>query len=201
MTLRFLVLLLSIGLLGASVGASDSIEGLRSPQSFAGIADRAARSRALFEEMSRVIQHPRCLNCHPQTRSPLQGDEGRPHSPAVSMMAQTTALNCRTCHHDHNTDGFGGGIQSIPGEAAWMLAPEEMAWVGKTRGQICRQLKDRRMNGDRTLSALQKHFAEDHLVGWAWHPGTGRTPAPGTQAQFGALAAAWIASGAECPAG
>jgi hypothetical protein len=39
----------------------------------------------------------------------------------------------------------------------------------------------------------------DTLVGWAWHPGAGRTPAPGTQAQFGALIDAWIASGAACP--
>jgi len=36
-------------------------------------------------------------------------------------------------------------------------------------------------------------------VGWAWHPGEERSPAPGTQAQFGALIRAWISSGAHCP--
>jgi hypothetical protein len=40
----------------------------------------------------------------------------------------------------------------------------------------------------------------DHLVGWAWHPGEGRRPAPGTQDVFGDLIGAWIATGAECPA-
>jgi hypothetical protein len=39
----------------------------------------------------------------------------------------------------------------------------------------------------------------DSLVGWAWPPGKGRTPAPGTQAEFGALMRAWADSGAHCP--
>ena len=37
------------------------------------------------------------------------------------------------------------------------------------------------------------------LVGWAWNPGAGREPAPGTWAAFGALIEAWNESGAECP--
>jgi hypothetical protein len=43
-------------------------------------------------------------------------------------------------------------------------------------------------------------MAEDSLVGWGWHPGAGRAPAPGTQAEFGALIKAWADSGAACPA-
>jgi hypothetical protein len=43
------------------------------------------------------------------------------------------------------------------------------------------------------------HMNEDSLVGWAWAPGAGRTPAPGTQALFGGLVKAWAASGAFCP--
>jgi hypothetical protein len=42
-------------------------------------------------------------------------------------------------------------------------------------------------------------MAEDSLVGWGWNPGTGREPAPGTQKEFGALAKAWVESGAACP--
>jgi hypothetical protein len=42
-------------------------------------------------------------------------------------------------------------------------------------------------------------MSEDSLVGWAWAPGAGRTPAPGTQAEFGALMRAWADSGAGCP--
>jgi hypothetical protein len=36
-------------------------------------------------------------------------------------------------------------------------------------------------------------------VQWAWAPGYPRRPAPGTQAQAGALAEAWVKTGAACP--
>ena len=44
------------------------------------------------------------------------------------------------------------------------------------------------------------HIGEDTLVGWAWAPGAGRSPAPGTQKQAGALVEAWVKTGAACPA-
>lgn len=74
-----------------------------------------------------------------------------------------------------------------------------MAWQELTIGEICVQLKDPARNGNRTLAQIEKHLAEDHLVGWAWHPGAGRAPAPGTQVVFGELIAAWIKTGAHCP--
>jgi hypothetical protein len=49
------------------------------------------------------------------------------------------------------------------------------------------------------LALLQDHVASDDLVGWAWNPGEGREPAPGTQELAGKLVQAWIDSGAECP--
>ena len=88
----------------------------------------------------------------------------------------------------------------MPGNPKWMLAPPEMAWQCNTLGEICGQLKDKARNGDRDLAALEEHMATDGLVGWGWHPGGNRTPAPGTQAQFGALFKAWTRSGAHCPA-
>jgi hypothetical protein len=74
-----------------------------------------------------------------------------------------------------------------------------MAWQGLSLPQVCSQLKDRRRNGNRTLAKIHEHLAQDHLVGWAWHPGDGRLPAPGSQAALGALIAAWIETGAHCP--
>ena len=74
-----------------------------------------------------------------------------------------------------------------------------MAWQGRSLGQICKQLKDLKRNGGKTLSQLHEHMAKDTLVGWAWTPGAERNPAPGTQEQFGALIGAWIETGAECP--
>jgi hypothetical protein len=76
----------------------------------------------------------------------------------------------------------------------------EMAWQGKTLGEICRQMTDLGRNGGRTLDEVVHHMAEDSLVGWAWSPGAGREPAPGSQSAFGALIRAWAKSGAACPA-
>lgn len=81
----------------------------------------------------------------------------------------------------------------------WHLAPIEMAWQGKTLGQICEQIKDPARNGNKDMAALVRHMAEDSLVGWGWSPGAGRTPVPGTQAEFGGLIKAWAEAGAHCP--
>ncbi len=89
--------------------------------------------------------------------------------------------------------------QSIPGHPRWGLAPIEMAWEGRSIGQICAQLKDPARNGGRDLTLLHEHFAKDDLVAWGWNPGLGRTPVPGTQERLGELIKAWIDTGAECP--
>jgi hypothetical protein len=54
-------------------------------------------------------------------------------------------------------------------------------------------------NGGKDMAALLRHAGEDSLVGWGWAPGVGRTPAPGTHAQFGELLHAWADAGAYCP--
>jgi hypothetical protein len=56
---------------------------LEPASSFGTIADRRARSMALFSEAGKVLQHPRCLNCHPATERPTQTDRMRPHQPLV----------------------------------------------------------------------------------------------------------------------
>jgi hypothetical protein len=165
--------------------------------SFVAIKDERARSVALFEEAGKVLQHPRCMNCHPATDSPTQTDQMRLHQPLVVRGAEgkgAPGLACATCHHDANFDPA-----RVPGHPEWHLAPVSMAWQGKTLGQMCEQIKDRSRNGDRDAAALIHHMSEDTLVGWAWHPGPGRTPAPGTQAEFGQLVRAWFDAGAYCP--
>jgi len=170
---------------------------LRPLSDFDGIRDGKTRSLALFAEVGKVIQHPRCLNCHPATERPTQTDALRPHMPMVVRADGIGApgLHCPTCHHAKNFDPA-----NVPGNPKWMLAPPEMAWRGRTLGQICVQLKDKARNGGRDMAALEEHMASDELVGWGWHPGGNRTPAPGTQQQFGALFKAWAKSGAYCPA-
>ena len=171
---------------------------LRPPAQFASIADRAARSQALFVEASHVLTHARCVNCHPPDDTPRQGDNHALHDPPAlrgSADRGIPALGCNTCHQDRNVE-----LARVPGAPEWRLAPANMAWLGKSPAAICGQIKDPARNGGRTLPQIQDHMAHDALVGWGWRPGADRAPAPGTQAELGALVQAWIDSGAECPA-
>jgi hypothetical protein len=177
---------------------------LRSPASFSEIADLTARSKAMFSEVAKVITGPRCMNCHPTGDQPLQGNDHHAHRPEVKRGPGNNGvpgLPCASCHTEHNfvLATREASYQSIPGHQRWGLAPIEMAWEGKSTSDICRQIKDPERNGGRDLRLLQEHLAQDDLVGWAWHPGPGREPAPGSQEQFGDLVKAWIESGAECP--
>jgi hypothetical protein len=187
------VLCLAAVALAAAQGEND----LRSVSDFAGIADEHARAVAIFEEAGKVITHPRCLNCHPATDRPTQTDAMRPHEPMVvrgSGGHGAPGMTCSTCHHEANYEPA-----RVPGHPMWHLAPAEMAWQGRSLGQICEQIKDVARNGGKDMAALVHHMAEDSLVGWAWSPGGGRTPAPGTQEEFGRLIKAWAEAGAHCP--
>src|SRR4029077_11075754 len=57
----------------------------------------------------------------------------------------------------------------------------------KSLREICEQIKDPNRNGWRSLAELHRNSANDPLVGWAWHPGGDREPAPGTHSDFGQL--------------
>jgi hypothetical protein len=188
--------------LPASVLAADAVldrpsDGLANVESFSSISDTAARSAAIFTELGKVLTHPRCLNCHPAGDRPHQGDTSRLHQPPVERGADgfgLPALRCSICHQSANSDPSG-----VPGNPIWHLAPREMGWEDKTLAEICAQIKDPARNGNRSVDALVEHIGEDHLVGWAWAPGRGRQPAPGTQKEAGALVEAWVKTGAACP--
>jgi hypothetical protein len=192
----------SIVILSASMLATHAVSDvpphdLASVESFSSIGDEAARSAAIFTELGKVLTHPRCLNCHPAGDRPRQGDMARLHQPPVERGGDgfgLPAMRCPICHLQANFDPAG-----MPGNPIWHLAPREMGWEGKTLGEICAQLKDPARNGNRSVEALIEHIGEDHLVGWAWAPGYGRQPAPGTQTQAGALVEAWVKTGAGCP--
>jgi hypothetical protein len=161
------------------------------------IRDRGARSRAMFGEIARVLVHPRCINCHPSGDTPHQRMTMELHDPPVVRGPKNegvAGMECISCHQDRNQE-----LTRVPGAPHWHLAPIEMAWVGKSVSYICNQLKDPKRNGGKTLAQLVEHNGQDELVGWGWAPGADREPAPGTQAQFGALTAAWVETGAECP--
>jgi hypothetical protein len=186
-------------LLELSPAEADTTGDLAPVSAFDHIQDQRARSAALFQEAGRVITSPRCLNCHPPDDRPRQGEDMRVHQPPVQRGAGgmgVAGMRCFTCHGPANFDPA-----RMPGNPKWLLAPIEMAWIGKSLGEICEQMKDPKRNGGKTLEEMVEHNAHDELVGYGWEPGVGRTPAPGTQEQFGALMRAWADSGAHCPKG
>lgn len=191
-----LAMVIATSFLGLGALASDP-KTLAVPADFAGIADQRERSAAYFIELGKVLTNPRCVNCHPRTDRPRQGDESRLHQPPVFRGIDgfgLDAMRCASCHRSANFDAA-----RMPGHPEWHLAPAEMAWEGKTVSEICVQIKDPKRNGGRSLHDLFEHIGSDTLVGWAWAPGPSRTPAPGTQKQAGALVQAWAESGAACP--
>ncbi|WP_170335136.1 Isoquinoline 1-oxidoreductase subunit [Ruegeria arenilitoris] len=189
------------GLLPGGAAQAEEVNGLKTAASFESIESEQARSVAIFEEMAKVITHARCVNCHPVTGGPLQGENQKPHSPPIPRTEDNfgvVAMRCTTCHGEENRP-FLGETGSVPGNGHWQLAPQSMGWVGLTVPEICAQLKDPERNGGRTLEEVAHHMGHDTLVGWAWAPGEGREPAPGSWEGFSELAVNWIETGAACP--
>ncbi len=143
----------------------------------------------LFEPIASVVMHPRCINCH-QDESPRQTDEKIVHRPFVVRGKDdhgAPTQPCQTCHQATNTaDGF------VPGVTTWRLAPLSMLWEGKTKAEICEQMKDPERNGGRrTGEEVIEHTKVDPLVLWAWDPGAARTMPPLSHAQFLEALEAW----------
>jgi hypothetical protein len=157
----------------------------------------AADSLKAWDQIVTVLENPRCLNCH-QVQSPLQGDERRLHVPLVVRGEDNLGvpgMRCTTCHSQTGNNPTSG----VPGAPSWSLAPLEMNWQGLSSGDICRQLRDPKQNGNRNGEQLVTHFSEDHLVGWGWNPGKGRTPVSMPRAELTEHVKTWLAGGSECP--
>jgi len=170
---------------------------LAGPNAFRHIDSDVDRARALFLEASKVLTHPRCANCHPPDDHPRQRNSHDLHVPPVERGPDDRGipgLMCSSCHQDQNVVGT-----RVPGAPKWHLAPREMVWLGRSAAAICEQIKDPKRNGGKTLAQIVEHSAHDELVAWGWNPGADREPAPGTQAELGALMQAWVDAGASCP--
>jgi hypothetical protein len=160
----------------------------------------AAASRAAFLQVYRVLVSPRCQNCHPAGDAPLQGDDSHVHLQDVKRGKDghgVYGMRCDTCHQSTNLPGD----HMPPGNPKWSLpSPElKMVFVGRSAPELCRQIKDPKQNGGRSLQALFNHVAKDDLVGWGWYPGDGRTLPPLNRAETVAQLKTWIDGGAACP--
>ena len=160
-------------------------------------AEGPAGKAELYEAIASVLTHPRCINCH-QDQSPRQTDARIVHQPLVVRGKDdhgAPTLQCQTCHQDTNTaEGF------VPGVKGWRLAPLSMLWQGKTKAQICEQIKDPKRNGGRRGGEqVIEHMKTDPLVLWAWSPGANRTTPPLTHEAFVTTLEAWVEAGMPCP--
>ena len=160
----------------------------------------ADASRAAFLQVYRVLTSPRCQNCHPAGDAPLQGDDSHIHIQDVKRGPGghgVYGMQCDTCHQATNLSGE----HMPPGNPKWSLPPPQMKMVfeGRTASDLCKQIKDPKQNGGRSLDALLHHVAEDDLVRWGWNPGEGRALPPLTREETVAQLKIWIAGGAACP--
>jgi hypothetical protein len=158
---------------------------------------------AAFAIVQRVLQHPRCQNCHVPGDAPLQFDDGREHGQFVQRGKEgmgADGFSCETCHGPANPPAS-YGPHTPPGAPGWRLPPPEhrMVFIHLTGAQLCRNLQDREKNGGRDLEKLLDHVSHDPLVLWGWDPGAGRTPVDVPHEEFVAAFKRWIDAGAPCP--
>ena len=183
------IVLAAVAMLLITVGAA-------APNGNAAKADDGS----LFSALTPVLRHPRCLNCHSIGDFPRQGDDGHPHAMNVRRGANglgVTAEKCTTCHQDNNL----AGLHMPPGAPGWRLPPAAtpMIWQGRSDAEICKQIKDPKQNGGKSIAKIVEHMTEDRLVMWGWSPGDGRNPVPMSHAEFSAKVKTWAAAGAPCP--
>ncbi|MFP5213564.1 MAG: hypothetical protein ACLGPL_09315 [Acidobacteriota bacterium] len=167
---------------------------------FARSQDDSSASAKVFLRASRVLLHPRCLNCHPEGDHPLVGDRGRPHPMGIERGPDgmgAGGLQCSGCHQEKNQPGE----HSPPGAPEWHLPTKKMPMVFQNRKprQICVQLKDPEQNGGRNLDQILEHVREAPIVLWGWTPGEGRTPVDMSHEEFVQAMTEWVAKGAACP--
>ena len=130
----------------SSTMASSDAGALKPVSAFANIRNRNERSAAYFVEAGRVLQHPRCLNCHPKERMPTQGDDLHAHVPMMQADANrsrcagapvqylpSTGERCRPSLPS---------LASMPGHPHWGSRPHRWRGKGASLPEICEQVKD-----------------------------------------------------------
>ena len=163
-------------------------------------AEQIAEGINAFQDVYTVLQHPRCLNCHPSGDAPLQTDASVPHAMNVTRASTEAGMECATCHQTTNSDDYGikGGP---PGAPNWHLPEVEMPLIfeDRTPQELCAQLKDPEQNGHKTLDQLYLHVAHDPLVLWGWEPGGNRSTPSIEHDKFARQFKTWMTAGAPCP--
>ena len=160
---------------------------------------------AAWDRIYAVASHPRCTNCH-------VGDSGRPAWDGLGYGAArlhgmnivagesrigAETIPCRVCHIG------AAGPNAVPHAApqideAWRLPPVELAWLGKSSGDVCGQLRNPDANDGFDLAGLVEHVQQSAFVRYGFNPGAGRVPAPGSVDDLARDLQLWAAAGSPC---
>src|SRR5271156_6759226 len=119
---------------------------------------------------------------------------------------------CDSCHGANNdpvTGIPGTHKDETPTQTFWFMAPELMAWesapgIPLTGPELCYNLLQKSLNGNREPKDLPAHIENEPLVNWAFNPGTmpngkPRTTPPYSHEELIAAFQEWIAEGTPCP--
>ena len=154
-----------------------------------------AESIQAFMAAVKVMQHPRCTNCHAKGDGPRQTGESREHMFNVKRGPDDRGVGgytCKSCHQNAN-------IAGIPGAEDWHMAPRLMSWGDGTPAEICATLTDKTRNGNRAPRGMVRHVENDILVNWAWQPGERRSVPPLSHEEFVKALQRWSDNGGACP--
>ena len=161
--------------------------------------EQLAEAQAAFDKVYRVLQHPRCRNCHPEGDRPLQYDGGKAHGMNVVRGGDdwgVVGMRCAGCHGTSN-----GPLPNMPPGIAgeWRLAPREMVFEGASQAQLASMLLDPKRS-HMSPEEILEHVSHDALVLWGWDPGPGRDPVPVPHSDFVSAFRTWIDAGCPMPA-
>jgi alcohol dehydrogenase (cytochrome c) len=157
-------------------------------------------------------------NRHPHYYTVLRGDtfpfETAEGTGVVYPGMGTPFERCTFCHGSQNdpVTGIPGTTNpdsTNPTAPFWALAPASMAWestpgVPLSGPQLCANLLNKQLNGNRDPPDILHHLATEPLVKWSYNPGIGqngkpRTTPPISQAALVQEFQQWIAEGTPCP--
>ena len=113
------LLLLGAGGMAALVAACGS-----STRSLSSLSpDELNQGVTAFATVQKVLQHPRCQNCHIPGDAPLQFDDGQPHAQGILRGPDgkgAPGLPCSSCHGTENPpESY--GPHAPPGAPGWAL--------------------------------------------------------------------------------
>lgn len=165
---------------------------------------------AAWRRIHAVVSHPRCVNCHTgESNRPMwsgpEFDKPQPHGMNIHAGESRIGAETLLCQACHVTSTRPNDTPHAPPHVGieWQLAPVEFVWFDRSEREICSQLRNPNRNGGRTGGDLVEHIIHDAelkaFITWAFDPGGGREPAPGSLQEHLDDTVTWVAAGMPCP--